>query len=285
MLPRMGVAMVAAVTLAIVPGAAATVKSAGGIKYVTKAVDVKGKARATGVARCPRHTHVLGGGERNTGGFGSIRLNQTFPKDASDPDSRPDDGWGVRVRNGKSKRRTVKVQAICAKTKVSYVQVRFVAPASTESDEVEASCPPGTHAYSGGVGGPRKSPIYPNSSFPASPSGTGATKWGAYVDNRSATAEQNATIFAVCGASQPAVVTATVQAVPIGTQGGRAPHCPSGKHAVGGGLSTTGGYKDVEINTLSPVTVAGKPGAGWRALVDVTFPFAPQVTVYAVCRS
>jgi hypothetical protein len=281
----MGVAMVAAVTLAIAPGAAATVKSAGGIKYVTKAVDVKGKARATGVARCPKHTHVLGGGERNAGGFGSIRLNQTFPKDASDSDSRPDDGWGVRVRNGKSKRLAVKVQAICAKTKVRYVQVRFVAGASTETGEVDASCPPGTHAFSGGVGAPRKSPIYLNSSFPSSPAATGATEWGAYVDNRSATAEQNATIFAVCGASQPAIVTATVQTIPIGTQGGRAPHCPAGRHAIGGGLGTTGGYKDVAINTLGPVTVVGKPGAGWRALVDVTFPFAPQVTVYAVCRS
>jgi hypothetical protein len=44
--------MAIAAALAVSPGAAASVHTSAGIKYVTKGFHVKGSSRATGVARC-----------------------------------------------------------------------------------------------------------------------------------------------------------------------------------------------------------------------------------------
>ena len=278
-----GTALAIAAALAVSPGAAASVHTSGGIKYVTKSVHVKGGARATRVAMCPKHTHVLGGGERNALGYGSIVLNQTFPADSGDRGSRPDDGWKVRVRNQKSTKAALKVEAICGKTKVRYTQRRFVAHASAETGQVDGSCPTGTHAYSGGVGAARKSPIVLNSTFPSSPSATGATHWGAYVDNPSTTDDPNATLYAVCGKSTPHVVTLTANSIPPHTEAKLVPSCPPGRRAYGGGLSTSAGFGGLAINTLSPSPPTGAHGLAWKALFDMTTNLSLQTKVYAVC--
>jgi hypothetical protein len=274
--------MAIAAALAVSPGAAASVHTSAGIKYVTKGFHVKGSSRATGVARCPKRTHVLGGGERSAGGYGSIVLNQTSPQDSGDRGSQPDDGWKVRVRNQKSTKATVKVNAICGKVKVRYTRVRFVAQASAETGQVTASCPNGTHAYSGGVGAGRKSPISLNSTFP-SPNTTGATDWGAYVDNPSTTGEPNATIYAVCGKSTPHVVTLTASSITPHSQAQLVPACPANRRAYGGGLATTAGYQALAINTLSPSPAAGPPGRAWKAVFDMTTSLSLETVVSAVC--
>jgi hypothetical protein len=277
-----GALVAIAATLALAPGAGATVHSSGGIKYVTKAIEVKGNAQATGVASCPKHTHVLGGGERNTGGYGSIRLNQTFPRDSHDPGTKPDDGWKVRVHNAKAKKLTVRVRAICGKTKVRYTLHRFVAPASTESNEVNSQCPSGTHAYSGGVGAASKSPIFLNSTFPEGP--TGATSWGAYVDNPSSAADPNVTVYAVCGNSTPKIVSAMVSNIPAHSEAKLVASCPAHMHAYGGGVGTSAGYLNAAINTLSPSPSTGPPGRGWKAGLDITGNLSSLfATTYVVC--
>ena len=275
--------MAIAAALAVSPGAVASVHKSAGISYVTKRFHVKGSARATGVARCPKRTHVLGGGERSAGGYGSIVLNQTFPLDSGDRGTQPDDGWKVRVGNQKSTKATVKVNAICGKVKVRYTRVRFVAQASGETGQVSASCPNGTHAYSGGVGAGRKSPIFLNSTFPASPDTTGATDWGAYVDNPSTTSEPNATIYAVCGKSTPHIVTLTASSITPHSQAKLVPSCPASRRAYGGGLATTAGFQSLAVNTLSPSPAAGPPGRAWKAVFDMTTNLSLETVVYAVC--
>jgi hypothetical protein len=275
-------AAVAVAGLVAAPGATATVTSAGGVKYVSKRIQVDGKSRATGVADCPRSTHVLGGGELNGGGYGSIKLSQSFPEDSGDGGTKPDDGWEVRVRNGKSHQVPVKVQAICGDTRVQYAKHRFDVPAMTETDERDQSCPANTFAYSGGVGAGPNSRIYLNSTFPVNPSSTGATAWGAYVDNPSG--QTKATVYAVCGKSKPKVVTQVLSGLPLASQSGTTtPPCPAVKHGYGGGLTTTAGYSDLAINSLGPIPVAGAPGREWRALADVIGPFSPSITVYILC--
>src|SRR6186713_803103 len=91
--------VLAALAMAAAPLASASVKSAGGVNYVSKGSTVAAKKTATITAACPKGTHVFSGGERNRGGVRSIFIRQTFPFDSGDKDKAPDDGWRVRVKN------------------------------------------------------------------------------------------------------------------------------------------------------------------------------------------
>jgi hypothetical protein len=269
------VAAVALAGLVVAPGALAAVSSAGGIKYVSKKIRVDGKSRASGVAACPKHTHVLGGGELNDGGYGSIKLGQSFPEGKG---STPDDGWEVRVRNAKSKRVPVKVQAICGDTQVRYEKHRFTARANNQSPEHDLACPSNTFAYSGGVRAGSKAPIYINSTFPMS----GVDGWSAYVDNHGA--ETPAILYALCGKKKTADVSQTFSGISPGTQSGTTtPACSGTKHAYGGGLATNAGFGGGAINSLNQIGISGTPGEEWSGLVDATSSYSLDVTIHLVC--
>ena len=264
-------AAIATVLAAVVAAAPASVQSAGGVNYVTASSKVPGLKSRTLTATCPKHNHVLGGGEVNSGAYGSILLRQSFPFDSADKDAKPDDGWKVRLKNQASQPVTVKASAICGKTNVHYTAVRFVATGITETGQKTATCPQGKFAYSGGFSAPAKSRIFMNSSFPNS-----ATEWGIYVDNPASHAEDKAAVIAVCGNSTPAVISADDTAVPAHTRSQLQPTCPVGKHVYGGGLSTSAGFNEVAINSLGPAT-------GWKASSDVNGSGPRDMTAYAVC--
>jgi len=270
-----GLAALAIAGLVAAPGATATVSGAGGLKYVDKKIDVHGKSRASGVAECPKRTRVLGGGELNGGGYGSIKLAQSFPEGKG---ATPDDGWEVRVRNGKSERVSVRVQAICGRTGVRYEKRRFNAPAMAESDEQDLDCPPNTFVYSGGVKAGASSPISLNSLFPLN----GNTTWGAYVDNHGA--KTSATVYAVCGREKTVDVSQEIVGNAPGTEGGTTtPPCSARKHAYGVGLETNAGYGALAINSLGQIPASGKPGREARGLGDVTGTYSVDITVHVVC--
>jgi len=269
------VASVAVAGLVATPSATASVTSSGGVKYVTKGIQVDGKSEAAGVAACPKHTHVLGGGELNGGGYGSIKLRQSFPEGKG---TTPDDGWKVRVRNGRSKRVQIKVQAICGGTHVRYEKRRFAVPAHTESAEHDLGCPPGTFVFSGGVSAGSGPSIYLNSLFPRN----GATVWGTYVDNRGAKTE--ATLYALCGKKKTVDVSQEIVGNSPGTQGGTTtPPCSASKHAYGGGLGTTAGFAGLAINSLGEIPASGTPGKEWRGLGDVIGSASADITVHVLC--
>lgn len=265
------------VALAIAPASPASTQTAGGIKYVVSKTKAPG-GRSTATARCPRHTRVLGGGEINNAGYGSIILDQSFPFDGGDADHKPDDGWRVRVKNASSGKLAIQVQANCGHTKVSYRKRSFDIGAGEEGDEYK-DCPAGEFAYAGGIGGSAHATFFLNSTFP-SPGGTGSSEWGGYVD---APQKSTATLYAICGKAEPIIVEATLSSITIGTQGSIDASCPPGRHGYGGGLGTTAGYQDLAINSLAGVSVGGTPGAGWLTSADVIGPYAPDVTVSAVC--
>jgi hypothetical protein len=270
-----GLAALAIASLVAAPGATAAVSSAGGLKYVNKKVEVHGKSRASGVAECPKHTRVLGGGELNGGGYGSIKLAQSFPEGKG---MTPDDGWEVRVRNSKSKRVSVRFQAICGRTRVQYEKHRFNAPAMAESGEQDLDCPSNTFVYSGGVKAASSSSISLNSLFPLS----GDTTWGAYVDNHGA--KTKATLYALCGRKKTVDVSQEIVGNAPGTEGGTTtPPCSAKKHAYGVGLATNAGYGALAITSLGQIPASGKPGREARGLGDVTGPYSVDITVHVVC--
>jgi hypothetical protein len=61
------------------------------------------------------------------------------------------------------------------------------------------------------------------------------------------------------------------------------PACPVGKHAYSGGLDTSAGFEEVEINTLAPATVQGTPGGAWSARPDLVGASPRNFTSYVVC--
>jgi hypothetical protein len=275
-------AIVLAFVFAFAAGAHASVQSAGGVKYVTKALKVSGfKSRAL-TATCPKHTHVLGGGETNKGPHDSILLRQTFPVDGPDTDHKTDDGWRVRLVNKGSQPVTVKAEAVCGKTKVRYAAVRFVAKAGKEVGQETATCPAGTFAYSGGFAAPAKSKVYMNSTFPSDPSSTGATAWGTYVDNPGSNDEDNAAVIAVCGGSQPEISTGSSTSASPSQVSSKSP-CPAGKLAYGGGFDTTAGYKAAGINSNGPLSFEGVAGRLWNVVTDLFGANSYTITHYTVC--
>jgi hypothetical protein len=77
------------------PKRTVTVQSRGGKKYVTNSVPAVDNSRVQ--ARCPKGTHVSGGGA-GTGNFAGD-VNESKPYDGGDADSVPDDGWSARFND------------------------------------------------------------------------------------------------------------------------------------------------------------------------------------------
>jgi hypothetical protein len=273
----------AAVLIAAVASAPASVKSAGGAKYVTKSFTVAGSKAATVTATCPKATHVLGGGEVNHEPYNSVVVRQTFPFDSHDKGDKPDDGWKVRIKNQTGDSVSIKAEAVCAKTAVSYRALRFVATANAETGQETVLCPAGKFAYSGGVRAPAKSKIFLNSAFPSDPTDTGATGWGTYIDNPTSQDEDKAAVVVVCGKLTPEVTTDSESGITPHTQAHLRPLCPVGKHAWGGGMDTSAGFETAAISSLGPDTLQGIAGGAWRSNPDMTGPTPHFVNAYSVC--
>jgi hypothetical protein len=85
-----------------------TVQGVGGKKYVTKSVPAQDGAQV--VAKCPRGTHVSGGGAGADNGGGDV--NESTPYDSGDDGSAPDDGWAAYF-NDTGNVANMRVYAIC----------------------------------------------------------------------------------------------------------------------------------------------------------------------------
>lgn len=260
----------------IAPATHASVRTAGGVKYVTKKVPVEAVSGVTATASCPKATRVIGGGERNGAGVGQIRLAQTFPYDDRDKGLKPDDGWRVRVVNVSSSKRNVKVGAVCGDARVKYVEQEFNVAATSQTGQENATCPNDMFALSGGVEAGKNHPLYLNSSFPSDPSANGATAWGTYVDNTGGAS--SATVHVMCSKRKPRISRTTVSDIPPAAQGSVAPTCPARRIPFGGGQDNGAGYLGIRTNSLGPLGTAA-----WLAAVD-NFGASPvDMGAYVVC--
>jgi len=277
--------VLAALAMAAAPLASASVKSAGGVNYVSKGSTVAAKKTATITATCPKGTHVFSGGERNPGGFRSIFIRQTFPFDSGDKDKAPDDGWRVRVKNLAGKKEAVTTEAVCGKTSMSYRKRTISVAAHTGTDEQDVSCPNGTFAFGGGIRAPKTSKLFLNSEFPVRPT-TGAPRAFGFFAANPAGKTTNATLYVGCGKPAPIVVSQVQNGISVGTQGAAVAKCPSAKHIYGGGVANTVGTLFAHINTDGPLPLSGHPDRAWKSSMDVLSgakggPF--QLVTYALC--
>ena len=266
--------MAIALVLALAPAAGASTESAGGYKYVTKTVTAKPGKRLSASMGCPNGTRVIGGGERNGGGYGSFTLGQTFPYDDGDKGTSPDDGWRIRGSNLDTAKVKLKVTAICGDTNLRYRHDRFSVASGEQTGDSQVSCPDGTSMYSGGVEGPAKGRLVLNSTFPE---GSSTKDWGSYVDNHGG--DTHATVHVVCSRRKPEIVTDTMNDIPNGPAEGVAKaSCPNHRFPVGGGVSNNAGFDGIAINSLAP---AGTDA--WSARLDKTAPFSFDMTVSVLC--
>jgi hypothetical protein len=108
-----------------------------------------GKARKIEAA-CPRGTHVSGGGGLIEGSNTLNYVHSSYPVDGHDRDSKPDDGWKVRVRNGDMGTVSATAEAHCVEFEPSY---RVAKPQDIDDGafaDSSASCR-GAHVLGGGV--------------------------------------------------------------------------------------------------------------------------------------
>jgi hypothetical protein len=172
--------------------------------YVYKTVKKKiavGKA-VQKKASCPSGTDVVGGGVQAAGDHG-VEVGSTEPSDGGDGDSKADDAWLGRESNSSSKKTTMKVTAICAKSG-SFTYIR--GPKGPVLDDTQAtasvSCPPDTQVTGGGVDVTGKNTdIEVADSFPQDDGDVGDLPdngWSANANNDSSGASESMRAFAIC---------------------------------------------------------------------------------------
>ena len=274
-----GALPVAALALALAGAspAAAGVTHRNGVDYVTHKVAVKHGHVVRSTAACPKHTHVLGGGEIASTGFGTIDLHQTYPVDLGDRNKTPDDGWGVVVRNAGSTTSKVKVYASCGPAQVHYATHTDTIFSETEY-EYDLSCPSGDYAYSGGANGPAKH-LKMDATFPYDEA-TPGEKWGSYLESDGTSVK--VTSYAVCMHPVPAITEFDIPAAANGHENSGGADCPDGTAVYGGGFASNAGRPSLVPNSMAPRPEPSGTGS-FDAFLDVDATFPVEIAIYSTC--
>jgi len=262
------VVLVAGVTAT---SAGAIVKRSGGISYAYKRTDVEAGFQTVKM-RCPRRTHVVGGGEANGFTFNGLTLHHTYPIDGRDRGKKPDDGWATAVNAAGPN--SFEPYAICIKRRVTYVKRQLGADSSAQTNHV-IPCPQGLHIVMGGHRGPQE--LLDASGFPSSEG------WAFFVDNTT-NSPQVFTGFATCVRFGVSKVTVSDNSFEAGQGFVEAP-CPTGRHVVGGGFSSSFNYGDAHTNSTFPAAAVDPTrdiGRLWSVWVD-NFSGTGSVSALAVC--
>jgi hypothetical protein len=125
----------------------------------SQVVDTPLNTPTTGVARCPRHARVIGGGVGNDFQYpGKAYVARTQPLDGGDRDRLPDDGWkGTMVRYDTTGPSTeFKVVALCIRESNYADGLKYRSreefPTEEAFEVAVAPCPDGTSTVGGGGG-------------------------------------------------------------------------------------------------------------------------------------
>jgi hypothetical protein len=258
---------------------AVTTHTAGGIKYVTDTVTTDPCCvSAIVVVPCPGKTHVIGGGQTNDAGYGEAAQSATYPYDLDDDaDSKPDDAWRM-VFGQNHEAHTLKVTAICAKTKVTYASKDF-AFSPTPQSFARAKCPAGTHVYSGGWSA--DSAFNLNSSFPIDNQDSDHRRddgWAIYVDGGGSA---TGTVYVACGERSPTYRKVNKPA-PANQRTGVHIRCPKHRFVYGGGEENSGGYLEADASDLGPFGNTA-PSRGWYTSVDNLTADEFTLEAFAIC--
>jgi hypothetical protein len=252
----------------------------GGFRYVRDNVELIPGQTKTLRKTCPNRQQVLGGGGTTDGLFGEAYLSGSFPYDAGDKDSKPDDGWKVRVS---SFDRVVhaSVYAVCSRLQPTYRTGREEVPAGDDGGD-NASCgSPERAIVHGGYRGPLG--IVPTSSYPFD--GMGGDVWSVEAWNVT-NDDLTVTTYAICSDDLPVIYAGSTFAAPTGMQAFGQSDCPSNApNVVGGGpLNLFSGLGETRlVSDLLGLRDQPAPD-GWTVEVDNEGPQA-NVTIWAVCAA
>jgi hypothetical protein len=237
-------------------------------------------------APCPEGFKVTGGGAFSNGAYLETKLQDSYPIDGLDNDSKPDDGWRATIWNTASTARNSEVQAICAKAKVKYVTAEI----STGTGGKRANCPDGTTVSGGGVdtfelfGFPYD--VLESIPLKYDPNSARARAWFAFTGDGGGGLD-GATVHAACIADSDAVVKARREFfnVPAGEQEDGAVLCsPKEKlTGVGGVVGTQQGAMTTMFGTDSPADADLKLDDGGTVTVDNAGGEELSSEAYALC--
>lgn len=146
---------------------------------------------------CPAGDRTYSGGES---GSRRTAVSSSFPIDRpEDADTKPDDGWGVRIDNFTSQQRRITEYVICGNKSPSYptTSANFFPNQTMPPD---TACPVGTHVYGGGVktsGGFGKVGV--NTIAPFAATGAPDDRWRIVLDSHEASIPLVYHSHAICG--------------------------------------------------------------------------------------
>ncbi len=174
------------------------------LEYVSKTLTLgQGAQGASGIAKCPKGTSVIGGGVFVSGpNNGDIEVTSSSPEPAGGS-ADPTKGWIAYAYNKSGADQTLSIYAICSSqaAKLKYVSDTETLPSSNQGAAGIAKCPKGTSVAGGGAfaSGPNNGDIVLSSSSPEPAGGTADPKkgWIGYATNHSGSS-QTLSIYAIC---------------------------------------------------------------------------------------
>ena len=279
---RAAVAALVAISagIGLVATATAGTTRAGKFRYVQRSFDTPPRSQSKRqVARCPRGTHVYGGGTSAAQTFGEGVVNASYPIDLGDRGAVPDDGWAVSYDNYLDAPEDSIVTAVCGRATPKYRRVRTRIGAGRYKT-FTANCPRGTFVWGGGATnrGPFNS-FYLSQTFP-----NGTRSWTSTLGNVS-TAPFDAFAFAICGTRKPRYVRDSTTAVPESSALWDA-DCPNQLfHLISGGASHAAPGQ-IAIGNLNPADADLRDAAPDDEMTASFHNYANsshRVTVHAVC--
>jgi hypothetical protein len=236
---------------------------------------------------CADGRNVLGGGAFSNGDYAETSIDDSYPIDGPDKDSKADDGWRVTIWNTASTARNIEVLAICSKLKPKLRS----APSVSGNAAPELNCPNGTRPVGGGVesGGTFANPTNVIFSRPQDSIDDDDSKpddgWYGYVAQPDFM-EFPGNNYVLCLKSNLAKVKYRPESIPVGpeAQAGNTADCREGERLFGIGAATNSA-----IMTIVRMIGADGPDAdlelddGVSASVDNNLTFERSGTVVAIC--
>ena len=244
---------------------AGEVETFGGYKYVTVERFGEPGSTKTVSAKCPRGTHVLGGGGESGGGFGDTFISSSFPFDGRDRDSKPDDGWKA-THSSFDDVRELYADAVCGSQMPVYRKEEFEA-APEDRLQVAIDCGGGPAIIHGGLRGAAS--VQPVASYPFDGSGN-QDSWQLTADNVS---EKPRSVkgYAICSDELAVTYVPTAQeADPVVQDFGETPCPPDTPNAIGGGLVIAPPFGSFRWNSNAFDISSGSP-LQWTLGVEAEF--------------
>ena len=278
------VGLLAAIPALVLASPAAS--SAAGPRYVTNSSESISTGQVTVQAHCRENEQVSGGGVLSSGVYGDARINGSYPVDAGDGDSVPDDGWGATVDNVSGATVDVTVYAICGSLDLAYREKDL----TVGQVVTKIGCPGSRRVVGGGASsaGTFAQATYLDNDYPfdtdSDHDSIPDNAWLVYTQDTLFTGGITGKGYSICAKGAKLRYRQNLGSmVATHTQNHADAACPDATKPVGGGANS--GSANVYLTTTAPADLAGGPPPdSWRGAADNTLSFDRSVSSYVICQ-